>query len=68
MAGTSATRVSANGKFFRIGEQKFHLKGLSYGPFAPNEDAVHQWVTLVGRSYQGFTPWDQRSAASASDG
>jgi glycine betaine catabolism A len=38
------------------------------GPFAPNEDAVHQWVTLVGRSYQGFTPWDQRRAASASDG
>jgi Rieske 2Fe-2S family protein len=27
------------------------------GPFAPNEDAVHQWVTLVGRAYQGHPPW-----------
>jgi Rieske 2Fe-2S family protein len=27
------------------------------GPFAPNEDAVHQWVTLVGRAYQGRPPW-----------
>lgn len=24
------------------------------GPLAPNEDAVHQWVQLVGRLYQGF--------------
>ena len=23
------------------------------GPFAPNEDAVHQFVTMVGRGYQG---------------
>ncbi|HEU5472423.1 MAG TPA: aromatic ring-hydroxylating dioxygenase subunit alpha [Actinophytocola sp.] len=27
------------------------------GPFAPNEDAVHQWVTLVGRAYRGDPPW-----------
>jgi len=26
---------------------------FSAGPLAPNEDAVHQWVTLVGRLYQG---------------
>ena len=26
------------------------------GPFAPNEDAVHQWVTLVGRAYRGIPP------------
>jgi Rieske 2Fe-2S family protein len=26
------------------------------GPFAPNEDAVHQWVTLVGRAYLGVPP------------
>jgi len=26
------------------------------GPFAPNEDAVHQWVTMVGRGYQGVAP------------
>ena len=23
------------------------------GPFAPNEDAVHRWVSLVGRGYRG---------------
>jgi Rieske 2Fe-2S family protein len=23
------------------------------GPFAPNEDAVHRWVGLVGRGYRG---------------
>ncbi len=27
------------------------------GPFAPNEDAVHQWVALVGRAYRGCPPW-----------
>jgi GT2 family glycosyltransferase len=28
--------VSVDGKFFRLGEKKFYVKGLSYGPFAPN--------------------------------
>ncbi len=27
------------------------------GPFAPNEDAVHQWVSLVARAYRGEPPW-----------
>jgi glycine betaine catabolism A len=26
------------------------------GPFAPNEDAVHAWVTMVGRAYRGTPP------------
>jgi phenylpropionate dioxygenase-like ring-hydroxylating dioxygenase large terminal subunit len=26
------------------------------GPFAPNEDAVHRWVTMVARAYLGATP------------
>lgn len=26
------------------------------GPFAPNEDAVHRWVTMVARAYQGIPP------------
>jgi len=25
-----------DGKFFRLGEKKFHAKGVAYGPFAPN--------------------------------
>ncbi len=26
------------------------------GPLAPSEDAVHQWVGMVGRGYQGVAP------------
>lgn len=33
---TPSVRVTVDGKFFRLGERKFHLKGVSYGPFAPN--------------------------------
>jgi glycosyltransferase involved in cell wall biosynthesis len=29
-------RVTVDGKFFRLGGRKFHPKGVSYGPFAPN--------------------------------
>jgi glycosyltransferase involved in cell wall biosynthesis len=32
----SLTRVSVDGKFFRLGEKKFCVKGVSYGPFTPN--------------------------------
>ena len=30
-------RVRADGKFFRLGGRKFHAKGVTYGPFAPND-------------------------------
>lgn len=36
------------------------------GPFAPNEDAVHQWVTLVGEAYRGTPPWQDRSRSASS--
>jgi len=29
-------RVRVDGKFFRLGDAKFYLRGLTYGPFAPN--------------------------------
>src|SRR5690349_6668183 len=32
----SAPRVTVDGKFFRLGEKKFYVKGIAYGPFAPN--------------------------------
>ncbi|MCX8091306.1 MAG: glycosyltransferase [Verrucomicrobiae bacterium] len=38
-AGTSA-RVSVDGKFFRRGAAKLHLKGVAYGPFAPDAEGV----------------------------
>ena len=28
------------------------------GPFAPSEDAVHQWVTMIARAYLGEPPGD----------
>jgi O-antigen biosynthesis protein len=36
VAASCRPRVSVDGKFFRLGEQKFYVKGLAYGPFAPN--------------------------------
>ncbi|MEI7731085.1 MAG: glycosyltransferase [Verrucomicrobiota bacterium] len=33
---TSQPRVRVDGKFFRLGDQKFYLKGVTYGPFAPD--------------------------------
>jgi hypothetical protein len=36
VAASSKPRVSVDGKFFRLGEKKFYVKGVAYGPFAPN--------------------------------
>jgi glycosyltransferase involved in cell wall biosynthesis len=33
----SPARPVVDGKFFRVGRLKFHVKGLTYGPFAPND-------------------------------
>ena len=33
----AAARVHVDGKFFRLGGRKFYPRGLTYGPFAPNE-------------------------------
>jgi O-antigen biosynthesis protein len=32
---SSASRVTIDGKFFRLGARKFHPKGVAYGPFVP---------------------------------
>jgi len=32
----SQSRPAVSGKFFRLGEAKFYLKGVTYGPFRPN--------------------------------
>lgn len=36
-AASLRPRISVDGKFFRLGEKKFYVKGLTYGPFAPND-------------------------------
>jgi len=35
VAVSSRPRVSVDGKFFRLGEKKFFVRGVAYGPFAP---------------------------------
>jgi len=35
-AVSSRPRVNVDGKFFRLGDKKFYVKGVAYGPFAPN--------------------------------
>ena len=35
---TERSRVSVDGKFFRVGGKKFHPKGVAYGPFARGVD------------------------------
>ncbi|GIW77288.1 MAG: hypothetical protein KatS3mg104_2351 [Phycisphaerae bacterium] len=34
-------RVRRDGKFFRLGDEKFFVKGVTYGPFAPNSLGEH---------------------------
>src|SRR5262245_54819727 len=31
-------RVQLDGKFFKLGDEKFWIKGVTYGPFAPQEE------------------------------
>src|SRR5690348_2867948 len=41
VAGSSRPRVVVDGKFFRLGEQKFYIKGVAYGPLPPNAQGQH---------------------------
>ncbi len=34
----AASRPTAKGKFFFIGEEKFYVRGVTYGPFRPEQD------------------------------
>jgi glycosyltransferase involved in cell wall biosynthesis len=36
----SSSRITVDGKFFRSGARKFHIKGITYGPFAPNPEGT----------------------------
>jgi GT2 family glycosyltransferase len=36
VAALSRPRVTVDGKFFRLGEKKFYVRGVAYGPFPPN--------------------------------
>jgi O-antigen biosynthesis protein len=41
MTRASSDRVTVDGKFFSLGDKKFYLKGVSYGPFNPQEGEGH---------------------------
>jgi O-antigen biosynthesis protein len=40
-SSASSGRVQAAGKFFELDGHKWYLKGLTYGPFAPNQARLH---------------------------
>ena len=33
-------RVRLDGRFFRLGDEKFWVKGVTYGPFEPRDDGA----------------------------
>ena len=35
---SACLRVTVDGKFFRLGANKFYVKGVTYGPFAPDRE------------------------------
>ena len=37
---SSARRVRVDGKFFRLGDEKFWVKGVTYGPFLAGRTGV----------------------------
>jgi glycosyltransferase involved in cell wall biosynthesis/exo-beta-1,3-glucanase (GH17 family) len=37
---TVTNRVRRDGKFFRVGDEKFYVKGVTYGPFQPDRAGV----------------------------
>ena len=40
-AAASSGRVRLDGRFFRLDDRKFWLKGVTYGPFEPRADGAH---------------------------
>lgn len=38
--GTPFSRISADGKLFRAGGRRFHVKGVTYGPFEPRSEGT----------------------------
>src|SRR5262245_16168150 len=40
VAVSSQPRIRVDGKFFRLGEKKFFVNGVAYGPFPPNAQGL----------------------------
>lgn len=41
VSAIASSRPRIDGKFFRVGGKKFYPKGVTYGPFAPDEQGEH---------------------------
>lgn len=78
--GSVCAPVSVDGKFFRNQSQKWYVKGMTYGPFAPNEEGLFlpprhdlardfQHITSLGancvRLYHPPPAWVPDEAAAA---
>lgn len=46
----SSERVRVDGKFFRLGSEKFYIKGVAYGPFALSAERDHFPSAALTRS------------------
>ena len=42
MSPRLSQRAFVDGKFFRVGEEKFYVKGVTYGPFRPGSETPEQ--------------------------
>ena len=49
---TTRARVRTDGKFFRAGAQKYYVKGVTYGPFAPN--AQREFFPSIEQTVRDF--------------
>jgi len=55
VAAPPRPHVSVDGKFFRLGEKKFYVKGLAYGPFAPHDGSQHSGFLSPEQTALDFT-------------
>ena len=49
-AAGPSERVRVDGKFFRLGQHKFYVKGVAYGPFALSADKDHFPSTALAKA------------------
>ena len=51
VAVKDGVRLVIKGKFIFVGEEKFYIRGVTYGPFRPTNRVVNttiakQWITI----------------------
>lgn len=49
---SGTARIHVDGKFFRAGDAKFYVKGVTYGPFAPNANG--EFFGLIDQTIRDF--------------